>query len=114
MILAVPVSSADAVGASESGVKRKKMTHTSERKYSIRYEGNNSKRWDGRIIKLDGEWLESLYERSVLIEGKRVDQPWALKGGAIQVWKGVIVKEDEEKVIQGIAEMGECLYLRCT
>ena len=94
MTLAVPVSSADAVGASESGVKRGKMTHTSERKYSIRYEGNNGMAKFGE------------FERSVLIEGKRVDLPWAFKGGAIQVWKGVIVKEDVEKVFRGLQKWG--------
>lgn len=43
---------------SSSAVKETK------RRYFVRFEGNNSKKWDGRQIMFDdSEWLESMYTR---------------------------------------------------
>ena len=35
-------------------------TQQPEKNYFIRYEGNGSKRWDGKEITVDGKWLENL------------------------------------------------------
>ena len=60
--------------------------------YYIQYENNNSKRWDGKVIQLEGEWLESLYQREELLPGKKVVLPWQGKSGSpIQHWNGVVV-----------------------
>jgi hypothetical protein len=69
-----------------------------ELKYTVRYEGNNSKRWDGREILLDGEWLESLYPKEDLTPGKIVNLPWQTKGG-VKVWTAVLVKPDTEAAV---------------
>ena len=62
-----------------------------ETKYCVRYEGNQSKRWDGREITLDGAWLESLYRPAELIPGKQLSLPWHGKGGRVQSWKAVLI-----------------------
>ncbi len=38
----------------------------------LRYQGNNSKRWDGKEIIIDGVWLEDLYNPEDLVVGKEV------------------------------------------
>ena len=40
---------------------------------------------------LDAEWLESLYDPSMLVEGKEVLLPWRGKGGTYQEWSAVLV-----------------------
>ena len=63
-----------------------------EKKYCVRYEGNNSRKWDGREIMLDGNWLEELYEPSQILPGMPVRLPWPKKHGGIEYWLGVIVE----------------------
>ena len=44
---------------------------------SVRYQNNNSKRWDGREIWIDSEYMESLYtDPSMLVPGFEVLLPW--------------------------------------
>lgn len=64
-----------------------------EKKYTVKYEGNSSKRWDGREIVLDGNWLETLYQPSELVPGKIFSLPWMTKGGT-QHWSAVVVEEN--------------------
>ena len=45
---------------------------SSSKKYIVRFEGNNSKKWDGREISVDEEWLESLYDPKELTGGKQL------------------------------------------
>lgn len=59
--------------------------------YSVKYVGNSSKRWDGRVISLEGQWLETLYEPAELVPGKQVSLPWLKKGGAVQYWSAEVV-----------------------
>ena len=60
-------------------------------KYCIRYEGNSSKRWDGKEILLDAEWMEGLYSESELVAGKKLSLPWQGKGGRVTYWRAVLV-----------------------
>lgn len=63
----------------------------SRKTYLVRFEGNNSKKWDGHDVELDGEWLESLYDVSELqIPGKHLSLPWPGKGRQIRHWNAVI------------------------
>ena len=59
---------------------------------SVRYEGNNSKRWDGKVVKLGHELLEG----QELLVGNAVEMPWKGKGGKVTIWKGVIVSDKDE------------------
>lgn len=45
-------------------------TAAGERKYCVNYQGNSSKRWDGKKIIVDSETLESLYDVKELVLGK--------------------------------------------
>jgi len=66
-------------------------------KYFVRYEGNNSKRWNGKVIQLEGEWLESLYSTEELIVGAKVVLPWQGKAGSVvQEWNAVIVEPEDQ------------------
>ena len=70
----------------------KKKQHA--KKYVVRYEGNNSSKWDGKEIVLESEFLESLVEDPAeLVPGKIVRLPWEKKGGGTQDWFAVIVDE---------------------
>lgn len=66
-------------------------TTAGKRKYCIKYEGNGSKRWDGKKITVNSETLESLYDTKELVVGKDVVIPWPTTNGEVQNWKGVLV-----------------------
>ena len=56
-------------------------THRSaKQKYCIKYVHNNSKKWDGRRLWLDGAWLEELYPAEELLPGKAITLPWHKRG----------------------------------
>ena len=64
----------DAVTTSSSPPLSLPSTHSTSadsqsRSYIVRYEGNSSKKWDGREIVMDGNWLEQLYKPPELIAG---------------------------------------------
>ena len=65
--------------------------------YLIEYNGNNSKRWDGKKIIVDGEWLRSLYSTEELVIGKELKLPWKAKGGKVVEWKAVLCPDAERK-----------------
>ena len=50
------------------------------KRYFVRFEGNQSKRWDGKEVELDGGWLESLYTPQELTTGSELSLPWPGKG----------------------------------
>ena len=70
--------------------------------YVVRFEGNSSKRWDGKEIWLDREVLDELYDPTELCHGANVVVPFKGKGGKITQWNAVFV--DSEKVSQTPAE----------
>ena len=61
----------------------------------VRYEGNNSKRWDGKEIFLEASVLEDLYEPAQLMHGSHVTIPWKGKGGRVSNWNAVIVNLEQ-------------------
>ena len=66
----------------------------------MKYEGNNSKQWDGREILVDKSYLESLYDTDELQPGMLVTLPWTGKGGRASSWKARIVVESKAKAIE--------------
>ena len=62
----------------------------------VRYEGNQSKRWDGKVVKIDRAWMEDNCSQDLRV-GAAVEMPWRGKGGKTKVWKGVIVSDDDNK-----------------
>ena len=61
------------------------------KKYIVRFQGKNSKKWDGREISVDEEWLESLYDPKELTGGKQLHLPWPEKGGEEKYWNAVFI-----------------------
>ena len=61
-----------------------------ENKYCVKYEGNNSKRWDGRDIWIDADYMEELYDPSTLVPGYKVVLPWQQKNSTTH-WNTVVV-----------------------
>lgn len=58
-----------------------------KRRYFVRFEGNNSKKWDGRQIMFDdSEWLESMYSLEDLCPGKVVELPYEE-----ETWRAVMI-----------------------
>ena len=68
------------------------------KRYFVRFEGNQSKRWDGKEVELDGGWLESLYSPEELETGSELSLPWPGKGKKVTNWKVVIVDPTEKPI----------------
>ena len=71
------------------------LPSSNPKEYIVKFEGNNSKKWDGREINLDGEWLESLYDPKELTSGKQLRLPWPEKGEE-KYWNAVLMEPKQE------------------
>ena len=69
----------------------------------MQYENNGSKRWDGKVLFMDGEWLESLYQPNELVIGSKLKLPWSGKGGKISYWNAVVVDPNSTNKALGMA-----------
>jgi len=47
----------------------------------VQYENNGSKKWDGKVLSLEREWLESLYHLNELVIGSKLKLPQSGKEG---------------------------------
>ena len=65
--------------------------------YCVRYEGNGSKRWDGKSILIDAETLLMSYTREELVVGKEVVLPWKSKTKGTEYWKAKIIDNSEKE-----------------
>ena len=63
--------------------------HPATRRYFVTFEGNQSKRWDGKEVELDGGWLESLYSWEELTAGRKLSLSWPGKGKKVTNWSVV-------------------------
>ena len=70
-------------------------------RYLVQYE-NNSKRWDGKLLSLEGEWLESLYQLNELSVGSKLKLPRSGKRGKVTYWNAVIVDPNTTTGVQGM------------
>ena len=66
-------------------------SESSQKRYIVRFENNNSKRWDGKEVWLDATILDELYSTSELFNGANITVPWKGKGGKITHWKVVFI-----------------------
>ena len=76
------------------------------RYYYIKFEGNNSKCWDGKIISLLSDQIKDIYDPSELVSGFNVTLPWPSKGSKkvtnwnrVEPTKKMEVKTSSESVI---------------
>ena len=56
---------------------------------TLRYQGNNSKKWDGKLILQDKSYLESLGYVN-LVPGTVVELPWKKKRGGTEFWSAIV------------------------
>ena len=54
--------------------------------YVLRFKGNDSRKWDGKNVTFDGEWLEETYDKAELCPGRVLDIPYNGRG-----WRMVVV-----------------------
>jgi hypothetical protein len=66
------------------------------KEYVVRFKGNQSARWDGKDIVVDGDWLEELYSKAELCPGRIIQLPWEGKDGKSVDWKVMIVSVPTE------------------
>ncbi len=71
--------------------KRQKRTgHRQEHRqdYVVQFKGNSSKKWDGKQITVDGDWLEEVYNKLELCPGRIIDLDYGESDGN---WRAMIV-----------------------
>jgi len=59
--------------------------------YIVRFKGNQSAKWDGKEIVVDGDWLQEMYPKEELCPGRIVQLPWEDKKGKNVDWRVMIV-----------------------
>ena len=67
-----------------------------EKRYVVRFQGNNSKKWDGKETWIDASVLDELYDEAELVHGAEITVPWKSKG-KITHWKGIFVDSEAQK-----------------
>ena len=73
----------------------------------LRFEGNQSKRWDGKEVLIDYDWMKEQIDATQLFLGNAINIPWPIKGGETQIWKGVVVSVDGASMGQDTATTAE-------
>ena len=58
------------------------MASNSEaQRHLVRFEGNNSKKWDGKEVWLDPYVFDELYDPKELLHGAKLSVPFKVRGG---------------------------------
>lgn len=70
--------------------RRTKAKRSAE--YAVKFSGNDSERWDGKVISIDAEWLEELYPKAELGPGRIVELPWEGRDGKNVGWRAIIME----------------------
>ena len=71
----------------------KSASSDNPKRYIVCFEGNNSKRWDGKESWIEAEILDELYSEAELVHGAEIMVPWRSKG-KITHWKGIFVDQN--------------------
>ena len=61
----------------------------------MQFQGNNSKRWDGKETWVEASILDELYDQAELVHGAEITVPWKSKGKITQ-WKGIFIDPDAQ------------------
>ena len=69
---------------------------TASHKCYISFPSHLFQEVDGKEILLDAEWLEGLYSKLELVEGKELSLPWQGKGGRVTYWRGYSGSSDTQ------------------
>ncbi len=73
----------------------------SGQKYCFEYINNDSKRWDGKQVLVNDEWLETLYKPEELTVGKKLRIPYPVKRSSeVVYWNAVLVDPQSAKPVK--------------
>ena len=75
----------------EPSNSKEQRTKLGGKTYCIQYENNNSKRWDGKRVLINGQRLHSVCDMSEIHCGDKIKLPWTAKKGKVQYWNAVVV-----------------------
>ena len=75
----------------EPSNSEEQQTKLGGKTYCIQYENNKSKRWDGKRVLIDGQWLHSVCNISEIHCSDKIKLPWTAKKGKVQYWNAVVV-----------------------
>ena len=83
-----------------------------EKSYIVRFEGNSSKRWDGKEVYINADVLDELYSEYELVHGAPVTVPWKSKG-KITHWKAIYIDSSHTQQLtqQPNLESGKFPYI---
>jgi len=74
------------------------------KRHLVRFEDNNSKKWDGKEVWLDAYVLDELYDSKELLHGAKISVPFKGKGGKITHWNAIYVDPEEPAPSQSVEE----------
>ncbi len=78
----------------------------SPKTYSVKFVNNSSKRWDGKVIEVEADWLHRLYAEEAVVPGEELVLPWPGKKGVVKSWNGVIVEKEQKKQLASSSSEG--------
>ena len=82
------------------------------KQYVVQFEGNNSKKWDGKEMWIDAEALDEHYKASELVHGNSVIVPWRHKGGKIKHWKAIYIDPAAQPAAKPAEESRETFVIK--
>ena len=86
------------------------MVNSAPKSYIVRFEGNNSHKWDGKEAYVEREVLDELYDSTKLIHGAKLLYPWRGKGGKLTHWNAIFVESGSaamgSSTSSGVTTMG--------
>lgn len=65
--------------------------------YCVEFINNNSRKWDGKRVWLEGDWLSEMFDVDELVPGKKITLPFPSpnQSGKTKDWNAVVVNPDE-------------------
>ena len=69
-------------------------------KYCVEFVENNSKKWDGKRVWLEGEWLSDLFAKDELVPGKRLSLPFPSSRGSSETkdWNAILIDPNDHEM----------------
>ena len=65
----------------------------------VRFEGNDIRRWDGKVISVDGAWMKHTCGEDLHV-GTLVNMPWQEKEGKTVMWSEVECRKNLRRTIE--------------
>ena len=81
------------------------IASSAPKSYVVQFEGNNSRKWDGKKVYIEREVLDELYNSTKLIHGAKILYPWRGKDRKLTHWNAIFV----DPVVSGSAATGSSI-----